>query len=533
MKPRPYQEEAANAAVREYLAGKQSTLLVMPTGTGKTVVFADLAAKARRGRVMVIAGREELLDQAADKIETMTGHRPDIEQADRRADRDWMRRSSVVVASVQTLATGRMQRFKPEQFSLVVVDEAHHATAPTWIKVLDWFKQNKSVKILGVTATPDRGDKKGLGKVFESVAWSYDFHQAVGDGWLVPIVARSVMVEELDYSSCRTTAGDLNGRDLAELMEREYNLQSVVAPTLELYQGRKTLVFAASVAAAERMCEIFNRHGNLARFVCGKTPKDERRTTITEYQENKFPILVNVGCLTEGFDDPGVRLVVMARATKSRALYAQMVGRGTRPLPGIVDAAGGSAERREAIQVSDKPNVEVLDFVGNAGRHELITPIDILGGDLSDSVKARAKKIVQDSGGIDTAEAIELAKQEEIDEQEEQRKLALAKRQKVVAKAKFTVADPHSTLGVQPSGYQEPASDKQVVFLAKQGIDARGMDKSDASRMIGKIRSRMERGLCTVKQAALLEKHGYRTESMTKEEASRAIDSLAANGWKR
>ena len=360
MKLRSYQEAAVDGIFEAWRSAR-STLLVQPTGTGKTVTFAHVINRMPMGRALVLAHREELIVQAADKIARVTGAKPDTEMAEMRADHGMFGKARVVVSSIQTQCAGRngdtrMKRFDPQEFGLLVVDEAHHATAPTYRRVLEHYGQNQDLKILGVTATPDRHDEEALGQVFDSVAFDYELLDAIRDGWLVPIHQRSVVVDGLDYSGVRTTAGDLNGADLARVMEYEETLHGIAHPTVELAAGRKALVFAASVAHAERLCEIFNRHSTgCARFVTGTTPKDERRGMLADYAAGKFQMLVNVGVATEGFDEPGIQVVVMARPTKSRALYAQMAGRGTRALPGLVDAHEAADARRAAIAASAKP----------------------------------------------------------------------------------------------------------------------------------------------------------------------------------
>jgi superfamily II DNA or RNA helicase len=450
-------------------------------------------------------------------------------------------KARVVVSSIQTQCAGRngdtrMKRFDPREFALLVVDEAHHATAPTYRRVLEHYGQNPDLKILGCTATPDRHDEEALGQVFDSVAFDYELLDAIRDGWLVPIQQRSVVVDGLDYSSIRTTAGDLNGADLARVMEYEETLHGIAAPTMELAAGRKTLVFAASVAHAERLCEIFNRHRtDCARFVTGTTPKDERRTMLADYAAGKFQMLVNVGVATEGFDEPGIQVVVMARPTKSRALYAQMAGRGTRPLPGLVDAHQEADARRAAIADSAKPACEIIDFVGNSGRHRLVTTADILGGNYSDEVvdRARAKAEEADGAAIDMAEALVDAERELAEERERARRAAIR------VKARYTsqVVDPFEVFRIEPwrergwdTGRQP--SEKMLALLERNGIDTAGLTFTQAKQLVGEIIHRYEERRCSFKQARLLARYGYPTD-VPFAEASRLIDALAKNGWKR
>ena len=538
---RPYQLRAVES-VEERWAEVVSTLLVMATGLGKTVTFAHIIAR-RPGRCMVIAHREELIRQAAAKIQTVTGEACDIEMADERADSHIFSRSRCVVGTVQTLMGRRKDRFTPADFSTLIIDEAHHSTSPSYRAVIDHFRGNPDLRVLGVTATPDRADEKALGLVFDAPAMVYDIADGIRDGWLCDISQRFVHVEGLDFANVHTVAGDFNGRELAELMEYETTLHKVADPLLKLARWKKTLVFCVSVAQAERMAEILNRHKpHCARFITGKTPDDERRLTLQDYRAGRFQFLVNVGVFTEGFDEPSIELVAIARPTKSRALYAQMIGRGTRPLPGLVDSDHGEdpAPRVTAIARSKKPMLEVLDFEGNAGQHKLVTTADILGGDYEDDVIELAAKIVRESGqarkmseAIDEARAVNRAEQERI------RRLAEAKRSAVRGSAKFTTKtiNPFDIMEMEPPRKRHwdrdvPPTEAQINFLENNGVPIEGLNRNAASALCGELIARRRNGLCTFKQARLLKKHGY-DPNATFDEARSIIDALAANGWRR
>jgi len=290
---RPYQE-AAYKGVLDQFAASNRTLVVLPTGMGKTVLFGHVAANWGRGRVLIMAHRDELIRQAADKVGRIVGEECDIEMGDDFADRGSLyRRSHVVVTSVQTMCRPRRHgRFRPDDFGLVVIDEAHHAVADTYKKVIAHFAQNPKLKVLGVTATPDRADEAALGQVFDSVAFDYQINDGINDGWLSPIDQRFFFVEGLDFSRCGTIGGDLNGADLERVMLEESILHKVVDPTLQLVGDRKTLVFASSVQHADRMCEIANRHREgCAAFVHGGTPIEERRDILKRYSAGQFQFL--------------------------------------------------------------------------------------------------------------------------------------------------------------------------------------------------------------------------------------------------
>jgi superfamily II DNA or RNA helicase len=537
---RDYQREAVTQCV-EALKRHTSVLIVMPTGTGKTIVFAAIldALNVRRG--MVIAHREELITQAVDKIERSTDLSVDIEMADWRASE--LHQTRVVVSTVQTQCAGnrglgRMHRFPPGDFDALVVDEAHHAVASTYKRTIDHYRTNPDLKVIGVTATPDRKDEKALGQIFQHVPYVYELLDAINDGWLVPIHARPVIDVDIDFSKARTTAGDLNKKDLAAIMEAETALQEITTPAFEIADGRKTLVFAASVAHAELMCDIFNRHyADCARFVCGKTPKQERRNMFRDYAKGRFQILCNVGVATEGFDEPGIECIIMARPTKSRALAAQMCGRGTRPLAGVVDGLESPDERISAIAASGKPHVEIVDFVGNTGKHKLVYSADILGGNYSDTVVARAWSDIRKADKpVDLREAMDGAREAIKAEREAERE----RRKNVVAKATYTVGsiDLFNQLDVTPwrvRGWDldKPPSDKMIALLEKYGVAVDGMNFTQARQACGVLIDRSKKGLCSYKQARLLNRFGYNTSALYRTEASRLITKLKENGWKR
>jgi len=533
MRPRDYQLRALDG-IAEQFATKRSALVVMPTGTGKTVLFANAIARFSRKRTLVLAHREELIRHAADKIETVLGERPDIEMAAERADLHMFRRSKVVVASKDTLRPKRLNRLKPEDFDLIVTDEAHHAVEGSYRHIYDYFKDAKH---LGVTATPDRTDERALGQVFESVGFVYEITDAINDGWLVPVSSQAVEVSDLDFSNVSSVAGDLNQKQLAELIEHERVVHEVADPTIKIARWRKTIVFAASLKAAEQLAEILNRHRkDCARWVSGDTPKEERAGVLADYRAGKFQFLVNVGVFTEGFDEPSIEMVAIARPTESRSLYAQMIGRGTRPLSGVVDRCEDAAEaRRDAIARSRKPELLVVDFEGNAGRHKLVTAADVLGGNYDDEVIERAAKIVRESGGAKrVAEALVDAEAALHKERE------IARRERLVGSATFNTrtVDPFDVFDLEPKREREwdrnkQPSEPQKAMLLRNGIDPEGLSFARAHQLIGEIIERRKNGKCSFKQAKLLRKNGL-NPNVSFEEANRLITDIAARqGWKR
>jgi superfamily II DNA or RNA helicase len=540
MNLRPYQRDAVTG-VDSALKSKRSALVVMPTGTGKTVCFAHIARNAVK-RVMVIAHREELVQQAVSKIRTVTGLSPDVEMAEYKAGR--MYKSPVVVASVQTLCAPfhnvcRMDKFDPHEFDMLVIDEAHHATAASYRRVVDHFSKNPNLRTVGFTATPDRADKSALGLVFESVAFNYEIMQAMDDGWLVPIETQQVIVGGMDFSHVKTVAGDLNQGELSTIMEQEKVLHGVVSPAIEIAAGRKTLVFAASVSHAERMSEIFNRHGVRSAIVHGGTFKDERRKILQAYADGKIQVLCNCGVAVEGFDCPTIEVVVIARPTKSRSLYTQMVGRGTRVLPNTVDSISDPAGRRAAIAASAKPKMLVVDFTGNSGKHKLVTMADILGGKYDEETIEHAKQKIAESGKpSDVIEELERAAAEVLANRADE--LLQKKRRVVTAKVDYSTKqiDAFGVFNIGPDRLAHaarntaPLTQAQQAMLTRNGIDIGGLPVGHCRALYNEVLRRMKAGRCTYKQASLLRKYGYGT-TVSFKEASKIIDVLKSNGWQK
>ncbi len=494
MAPRPYQSECVEA-VRAKLAEFPSTLVEAATGTGKTVIFSHLA-KDWPGRVMVVAHREELIHQAADKIRAVTGDTPAIEMAANESDERCMfGKAKVVVATVQTLGN-RLGKFDPREFGLVIIDEAHHAVANSYRKVVLHFQQNPACKLLGVTATPKRADELALGQIFCSVAYQYPIVRAVDDGYLVPVCQQMVEVEGLDFSQVSSVAGDFNEGELEKILAEESMLHKVASPVAELVGQRPTLVFCCTVKHAELIAAVLNRYRpGQADHLSGATDRGKRAEVVAKFKEGGLQFLCNCALFLEGFDAPRTAAVVMARPTKSPVLYAQVLGRGTRPLPGVVDAHPTPEARRAAVAASAKPDMLALDFVGNAGRHKIVTALDILGGKYGAPVQQYAREtLAEESRPAQIGDALERA-QAELDLLEEEKE----RRRKIKAQAEYKArqVSPFDTRqsasrGMGHSG-PEMASAKQVRYLIRLGVSAataRAYTKRQASAVIDDLLSK-------------------------------------------
>ena len=524
---RHYQHDAV-ARILGSLQDFSSTLCVMPTGTGKTQVAGGLCAKAK-GCVLFVAHRDELIGQAAARFQQMLEEPVGIEQAALRADRE-----RLVVASVQTLArSNRFERFAADHFELVIADEAHHYCKNTFVKPLEYFKAG-GAKIVGVTATPDRGDERALGATFEDVSFVMDIAEAIRLGWLVPIRAKRIEVDELDISEVDTNAGDLVAGQLDKAVLRA--VEGIVRGTLEHEPERQAIGFFPGVASAEFATARFNalKPGS-ACFISDKTPREERREIVQQFKAGKYQFLLNCMIATEGFDAPSVNCIIMGRPTKSRALYAQMLGRGTRALcPGLdaLSEADQATERQALIAGSCKPDCMILDFVGNCGSHSLMTPADVLGGDYSDEEVELAKEKAQREPGADQSAMLASARAELELRRRHLAEAAAKLRSK--AKTRATAIDPFSFLGVDMVhegrvaaryGWQ-PMTGRQYEALRKAGFrdtDLESVGKREASKIFRQMDERRQHGLCTFRQAAFLRPYVPNVDQVSFERANEAI----------
>jgi hypothetical protein len=317
-------------------------------------------------------------------------------------------------------------------------------------------------------------------------------------------------------------------------MEAEKQLQGVASATLQSVGDKKTLIFTASVKQAQDLCDILNRHRDgCALWISGETPKEERREKLHRFaNDSRVQFMLNCGVLLEGYDCPNIAAIVMARPTKSRCLYSQVIGRGTRPLPGVIDGLPTPAERVDAIKNSAKPAVLVLDFVGNAGKHKLVCTADVLGGkydsEVAELAAYRAKSAGKPARMLDE---IEKAAKEIADRK---------RKAQFVARARFSTAkiDPFDVLGMTPAremGWDSgrALTNKQADILRKQGVDPATLPYHEAKQLLNEVFRRWDQGLATVKQCQLLKRYGYNAAQLKVQDASALIDQIKANGWKR
>ncbi len=351
---RPYQAEALEALDAAIEAGITRNVISQATGTGKTVEFASWLARRSPKRALVLVHRDELVQQAEETIRRVWA---DASVGVVKAERDeWDARC--VVASVQTLRGQRLARYAPGTFEIVVIDECHHATAPSYRNIVDRLQPPL---LLGVSATPFRHDRETLENVFDQIVFSFGLAEAIKAGYLTDIACYRVR-SEAELDGVTTRAGDFAPGELEAAVNTRGRNALVVDAYQRLAGGRRAIVFAAGVGHARALMEAFRAEGVASAFVCADTPPSERREILSQLKDGTTPVVCNAMVLTEGFDAPAVEAVILARPTKSTGLFTQMVGRGTRPSP-----------------ATGKERCILIDVADNTRRHRLVTVGDLVG----------------------------------------------------------------------------------------------------------------------------------------------------------
>lgn len=511
---RPYQQEAREAIFKQWDSGVLKTLLVLPTGCGKTIVFAKVAEDCVRhgDRVLILAHRGELLEQAADKIQKSTGLGCSMEKAESTCHGSWFR---IVVGSVQTLMREkRLRQFPADYFQTIIVDEAHHCISDSYQKVLKHFDQ---AKVLGVTATPDRGDMRNLGSYFESLAYEYTLPKAIKEGYLSPIKALTIPLK-IDMSRVEVQAGDFKASDIGTALDPY--LQDIAGEMKEYCMDKKTVVFLPLVKTSQKFRDILNDHGFRAAEVNGDS--QDRAEILKAFDNGEYNVLCNSMLLTEGWDCPSVDCVVVLRPTKIRSLYCQMVGRGTRLYSG-------------------KNHLLLLDFLWHTERHELCHPASLICQD-EEVAKVMTQNLEKEPGlAVDIEEAEKTAAEDVVAQREE----ALAKQLEEMKRRKKKLVDPlQFEMSIQAedlSGYipafgweMTPPSEKQKATLEKLGILPDQIDNAGkAAKILDRLDKRRQEGLTTPKQIRFLERRGFQHVGTWQfETAKKLIDRIAANGWR-
>jgi superfamily II DNA or RNA helicase len=348
---RDYQLEALAAVEEAEAAGTRRQLVALPTGTGKTVVFSELIAR-RGGRALILVHRDELVSQALDKLAVAGLEDVGVVKAERDEHG-----AQVVVASVQSLSRrARLERVSPD-FRTVVVDEAHHVAADSYQRVLEHVEAGAPPPlVVGVTATPERSD--GIPLEGFTVTYRRRLDEMIGAGYLADLRALQIRLRA-DFARLHIRAGDFIEAE-AEAMLLDADAPAIAVRAYQAHApGRRAIVFTPTVKVAGLMADAFREAGILAESIDGGTPIEQRRGILAQFHAGQIAVVANCAVLTEGFDEPAVDCLIIARPTRSRLLYMQMLGRSTRKHPGKDDAL-------------------ILDLVGATSRHDLMTAAEVL-----------------------------------------------------------------------------------------------------------------------------------------------------------
>ena len=514
MELRHYQQEAMDAILEAWENGTHKTLLVLPTGCGKTIVFAKVTEECVRqgNRVLILAHRGELLEQAADKIRKATGLGCATEKAEETCLGSWFR---ITVGSVQSMMReSRLSRFPDDYFDTIIIDEAHHCISDSYQRVLHHFPE---AKVLGVTATPDRGDMKNLGQVFESLAYEYTLPRAIKEGYLSPIKAVTIPLK-VDLTGVGVQSGDFKAGDLGTALDPY--LEGIATEMEKYCRDKKTVVFLPLVKTSQKFRDVLNAHGFQAAEVNGES--QDRAEILREFDAGKYNVLCNSMLLTEGWDCPSVDCIVVLRPTKVRSLYCQMVGRGTRLSPG-------------------KDHLLLLDFLWHTERHELCHPAHLIC-ESEEVARKMTENLEKDAGcPVDIEEAEQTASEDVVAQREEAlaQKLAEMKRRKrkLVDPLQFEMSIQAEDLaGYVPAfGWEmAPPSEKQKQTLEKLGILPDEIDNAGkASKLLDRLDKRRQANLTTPKQIRFLEGKGFQhVGTWSFDSARKLIDRIAGNGWR-
>ena len=577
MKLRDYQQAAVSGAYKLFNAGKRRVIITMATGSGKSLIFKKMAhdAASRSSRVLLLVEGQDLVEQAANHMR-VAGLRVAVEMADQRVDtRGDLLNSGpqVVVASVDSLIR-RVASYPVDYFGLVIADECHHCMAASYRKIFGHFgfpvprepedgggkyPDVGTCKLVGLTATPDRTDKKALvPDIFEEVAFEYPIIRAIQDGWLVPVKQVLCHLPGYDISKVRTVAGELNAADLAEVLEPL--VTPMVQDIVRTSAGKRTLVYSVLKKLAVATTDALRKEGagNVCTIV-GETPRSssavaepdhadpekrwpDRERMFEAFRRGDLPYLSSVATLIEGVDLPEAEVAAVLRPTKSGLVYTQIAGRVFRPLPGIVDGLATAEERRAAIAKSDKPCCYILDFAGNAGRHKLVRVLDLFADDLTEAQRKAADKLIESGECEDVLEAIERAR--EI--------IAEMERERAGRGVEKTNVDPFDVLAIpyRRDEFDRPATDGQLATLLRHGA-VKGNPEKDRDKMLAALREKFDRTSAslfidvvvkrtaahqsTIKQAMLLVSKGIPADvakTMTFARASAAMTELAMTNWR-
>ena len=459
----------------------------------------------------MLAHRGELLDQSADKLAKSTGLMTATEKAQETCLTSWYR---VVVGSIQTMTRdARLNQFPKDYFGTIIVDEAHHAISDSYLKVLNYFED---ANVLGVTATPDRGDMKNLGKYFESLAYEYSLPKAIKQGYLSKIKALTIPLK-LDLTGVGQQAGDFKAADIGTALDPY--LHQIADEMAANCRDRKSVVFLPLIKTSQKFTQMLQDRGFRAAEVNGGS--ENRAEILADFDAGKYDVLCNSMLLTEGWDCPSVDCIVVLRPTKIRSLYSQMVGRGTRLFPG-------------------KDHLLLLDFLWHTEKLELCHPAHLIAE--NEEIANKITENIEEAGeAVDLEAAEEQAEKDVLSEREEALAAALAamktRKKKLVDPLQFEMSIQAEDLAsyIPSFGWEmAPPSDKQKETLEKMGIYSDEIDNAGkANLLLDRLSARRSEGLTTPKQIRFLEGKGFKhVGTWDFNQARKLIDRIAGNNWR-
>ncbi|TGL04968.1 DEAD/DEAH box helicase [Leptospira bouyouniensis] len=474
---KPYQSKAVGNAVRLLKEGK-NPLIIMATGTGKTVVGSSIIKEriSSGKKILWLAHREELIDQAKSQIDNICQISSGLERAEHRANLT----ENVIVGSVPTLRKSRLDsRFSDFRIDDIIIDECHHATADSYQTIIEFFQSRFGSNVVGLTATPDGAKGGGLKSIFSDIAYNYSLLEAIKDGNLCNLIGVKVDCD-IDLSGIRTVAGDLDQGALDDVMSSK--ILNIAEGVLKETIGRRTIVFTVSVRMAVMLEAILKENGIKAKALSAESSVEERRYAISQFRRGEITHLLNCALFTEGFDCPEIEAVVIACPTKSRTKYSQMVGRGTRLSPG-------------------KSHCLLVEFGYQANQHQLVKPFDLfITEHYSPEVRKEAERLSSLKPNYYMLELLELAK-------ENLRKSALDSVK--IVQYGSTYYDPFALLELKGKAYDQ---ELDLEYEGRRLSNAEGSITSKQKEILAKLKV-------------------INTEKMSVASASLVISIFANNGW--
>lgn len=556
-KLRPFQREDATAVLDKH-RDHQCVIGRAATGLGKAVEVAALAQHySQFGRVMVLVDVKKLVRQLASTVKWYTGMSPGIEMGDEEShEGGFVAADRIVVSTVQTQYSGeegdeRYRKFDPSEFSALLLDECELFLAPKARSVVEWYKANPSLRVFGCTATPLRTDGVAMANLFTEKAFDRDILWGIDEGWLVP--ARQAFVRvSVDFSSLKLRENeegemDYSEKDIAARIENEKTQIELAKGIVKVAEGRTSIVVCPTVETAKAVAHYIDAEKpGSARSIYGEMPDNEKDDTFAAFDRCEFQFLVSVMMLTKGFDHDRVSAVFMCRKTKSKRLYTQVLGRGTRPLKGIIEGLDSADLRRNAITSSAKPNMLMVNMVGIDDAVRDVTIVDILGKPSCGTVADRAKELMAEDETLSMEDAVTQA--EEDTELEREAALALAeiaeqqlsnvaeseeKRQRQRVRVDAHVDIEYSDdlrVGGHALMTEDRIPERTLETLRRNKVPDSLISKlsvAEAKNLSGTIMYRHKAKLCSYAQGSLLKRWGYTKEQvqgMSRDDASAIIE---------